>query len=61
MAILNAMREKDAADKKFAAAIQGIDVGSSYEEEDTDIALLRGTVARDAGFGVGFGLDYVEE
>lgn len=55
------MREKDFNDKKFHAALQGVEIDSEQEEEDTDIALLRGSIAKDAGFGIGFGLGYVEE
>lgn len=61
MAILNAMRERDYSDKKFTAALQGVDLESNEVEEDHDITALRGTVAKDAGFGIGFGLGYVED
>lgn len=61
LAILKAMRDRDYSDKKFTAALQGVDIESENEEEDHDITMLRGTVAKDAGFGIGFGLGYVEE
>lgn len=61
LAILKAMRDKDYSDKKFTAALQGVDLESEEVEEDHDITALRGTVAKDAGFGIGFGLGYVEE
>jgi len=61
LAILKAMRDKDYSDKKFTAALQGVDLESEEEEEDHDITALRGTVAKDAGFGIGFGLGYMED
>ena len=57
--ILKTMRDRDYSDKKFTAALQGVDLET--EEEDNDITVLKGTVAKDAGFGIGFGLGYVEE
>lgn len=61
MVILSAVREKDYADKKFSAALQGVDLEDQEDNEDKDITALRGTVAQDAGFGIGAGLGYVEE
>jgi len=58
--ILKTMRDRDYSDKKFTAALQGVDL-ETEEEEDNDITVLKGTVAKDAGFGIGFGLGYVEE
>ena len=58
--ILKTMRDRDYSDKKFTAALQGADL-ETEEEEDNDITVLKGTVAKDAGFGIGFGLGYVEE
>jgi len=58
--ILKTMRDRDYSDKKFTAALQGVDL-ETEEEEDNDITFLKGTVAKDAGFGIGFGLGYVEE
>lgn len=79
MAILSSRRELDYEEKKFLAAIQGIDLdGESQEDrgqkewedlkarvasggkatDSNDILALQGTAARQAGFGIGMGLDY---
>ena len=54
--ILKTMRDKDGRDRKFLAAIQGIDLGS--DEEPEDITELRGIHAQQDGFGIGLGLGY---
>lgn len=79
LAILSSRRELDYEEKKFLAAIQGIDLDAETgqdrgqkEWEDlkarvasggkatdsNDILALQGTAARQAGFGIGMGLDY---
>ena len=79
MAILSSRRELEYEEKKFLAAIQGIDLdGESQEDrgqqewenlkarvasggktnDANDILALQGTAARQAGFGIGLGLDY---
>ena len=76
-AILKASRDKDHEERKFSAAIQGIDLDSeSGAKEDPweklkakvasggkaadskDILGLQGSNAAQAGFGIGFGLDF---
>lgn len=58
MAILDAAREKDREDKKFLAALQGVDL----ESDDTgDIIDLDGLTASQEGFGIGMGLGYMSE
>jgi len=60
---LNAMRDKEDRDRKFHAAIQGIDLdeGKNTEEEaDGDITNLRGYRASEIGFGIDMGLGYME-
>ncbi len=76
-AILKASRDKSHEDRKFLAAIQGIDLDNAAEEEEDpwealkarvasggkadnsyDILSLQGTAAAQAGFGIGFGLDF---
>jgi hypothetical protein len=52
------MNEKDYEDKKFHAAIQGIELDK--EEDELDITSLKGFHAQEAGFGIGLGLGYVE-
>lgn len=69
-------RELDRMEKKFLAAIQGVDLDEETKEEDpweemkkrilykgkdpSDITNLTGKRAADAGFGIGHGMDYEE-
>ena len=55
---VNAIREKESRDRKFAAALQGIDLDE--EEELNDITDLKGLAAAQEGFGIGMGLGYIE-
>ena len=57
---LDAIRKKDAADKKFLAALQGVDLDEN-SEEDEDITSIKGFRAQQEGFGIGLGLGYVVE
>lgn len=72
--ILKSKRELDYEEKKFMAAIQGVDLDKGQEEEDAwtklknkvfnggrkdnDILTFQGQKAAQAGFGIGMGLDY---
>lgn len=79
MQILSSRRELEYEEKKFLAAIQGINLdeatGSDKGQQEwenlkarvasggkatdsKDILALQGTAARQAGFGIGYGLDY---
>jgi len=79
MATLSSRRELDYEEKKFFAAIQGVDLeqqaGSSRGQKEwedmkarvfsqgatndsNDILALQGQNARQAGFGIGMGIDY---
>ena len=65
LATINAIREKEARDKKFLAALQGIDLdeettSSSGQKDLGDIKDIQGYNAAQEGFGVGFGLGYGE-
>ena len=75
VSILENKRELDYADKKFNAAIQGVDLDENKKEnaweemkkrvlykgkDANDITNLRGARAKKAGFGIGNGLDYEE-
>lgn len=60
LATLNAVRKKDEADKRFLAALQGVDLDES-SSEDEDITSIRGVRAKQDGFGIGLGLGYVVE
>lgn len=55
---LKAMRDKASQERKFLAAIQGIDLDE--DNEKGDIADLKGVHAQD-GFGIGMGLGYSVE
>jgi len=72
--ILKSKRELEYEEKKFLAAIQGVDLDKDKEEEDpwtrlknkvfnggrkdNDILTFQGQKAAQAGFGIGMGLDY---
>lgn len=77
MAIISARRELDYEEKKFLAAIQGVDLEKNEEKgqkewedlkarvfskgqatDSNDVLALQGQNAIQAGFGIGFGLDY---
>lgn len=61
LALIESLRKKDMEDKKFLAAIQGVDLDS---EEDTkfesDIADLKGYNAQQEGFGINEGLGHIQ-
>jgi len=63
-AIINALRDKEARENRFMAAIQGIDLDedstSSSQKNLGDIKDVQGHTAAQEGFGVGFGLGYME-
>ena len=56
-ALLDYSRKKDREDKKFSAALQGVEL----EEEVAvlDIADLKGYAANQEGFGIGQGLGFM--
>jgi hypothetical protein len=75
LSLLEVKRELDYGDKKFAAAMQGVDLDKDkndnawedmkkrvlYKGKDAnDITNLRGAKAQKAGFGIGNGLGYEE-
>ena len=60
LATLEAMRKKDAADKKFLAALQGVDLDENSPGSE-DIAEIKGYRAKEEGFGIGLGLGHVVE
>jgi hypothetical protein len=57
---LDAVRKKDMQDKKFLAAIQGVDLDEEAQEEE-DITKIKGYRAQQDGFGIGIGLGHVVE
>lgn len=72
--LLESKRKLDYEDKKFLAAMQGVDLDKDNKEEDawtklknkvfnggrqdSDILTFQGQKAAQAGFGIGMGLDY---
>ena len=59
MAIIEIIRKKDNDDKRFLAAINGVDLDA--EEEVSDVSdLMNLKVARDEGFGVNEGLGFMQ-
>jgi hypothetical protein len=60
MAIVEAIRKKDNNDKKFLAAINGVDLDEEAKEPEDVAALKNAKVASDEGFGVGEGLGFMQ-
>lgn len=56
LATLNAYREQKQEERKFFAAIQGVDLNQDTSQRD--ITELQGYEAAQAGFGIGAGLGY---
>jgi hypothetical protein len=61
MLTLKAIHDKDARDKKFLAALQGVDLEEGSSAEDEDITKIKGFRASQDGFGIGLGLGHVVE
>jgi len=62
LATLNAIRTKDQEDKRFYAALQGVDLEQSPEyREEEDITSIKGFRAAQEGFGIGEGLGHIVE
>ena len=57
---LDAIRKKDASDKKFLAALQGVDLDEDSSQGE-DIAKISGYRAQQDGFGIGEGLGHIVE
>jgi len=55
--LLDFKRKQDYDDKKFLAAIQGVELEESTSPEVFDIADLKGFAANQEGFGVGQGIE----
>jgi hypothetical protein len=58
--VVDALRKKDYEDKKFFAAIQGIDIDESKQESSDILDLKNSRVASKEGFGLNEGLGFVE-
>lgn len=60
MLTLKAISEKDSRDKKFLAALQGVDLEEN-SSQDEDVTKIKGFRASQDGFGIGLGLGHVVE
>ena len=62
---IKAIHEKEDRHNRFLAAIQGVELNdsstSNSNDEALDVKTLKGWQAKEAGFGIGLGLGYVEE
>lgn len=63
LATIKAIYAKEDRQKKFQAALQGIELeeNESYDEKTQDVTSLTGYQANKAGFGIGVGLGHVVE
>ena len=59
LAIVESIRKKDRNDKKFLAAMQGVDLDEEQEENDITDLNSRG-IASQEGFGINEGLGFLE-
>lgn len=59
MVTLNAIRDKDHRDKKFLAAMQGVDIDEGQEEIEDVTSLNNKRVAEAEGFGINEGLGFM--
>jgi hypothetical protein len=55
--ILKATRDNKSQDRRFLAAIQGIELEDENEDKG-DVIDLKGYTAEQEGFGIGMGLGY---
>ena len=61
MATIEAIRSKDNNDKKFTAAINGVDLEGQDEEVMDDITDLNSArIAKDEGLGINEGLGFMQ-
>jgi hypothetical protein len=60
LAVLNASREREGRERKFQAALQGVDIEEDSSEQE-DVTKVKGYRAQQEGFGIGLGLGHVVE
>jgi hypothetical protein len=60
MATIEAIRSKDNNDKKFVAAINGVDLDNNDEDKNDVIDLKSARVASAEGFGINEGLGFMQ-
>lgn len=56
-ALLDFTRKREYEDKKFSAALQGVELDE--QQEVRDIADLKGYAANQEGFGIGQGIGFI--
>ena len=61
MATLTAARDREHRERKFLAAMQGIDLDEQDKEPEDVKALLDAKTARDEGFGINEGLGFMSQ
>jgi len=61
MITLKAVNDRDTRDKKFQAALQGVDLDEESSAGGEDITKIKGFRASQDGFGIGMGLGHVTE
>ena len=61
MATLNASRDKERRERKFLAAMQGVDLEDSSKESEDVSSLMNSKVAKDEGFGFNEGLGFMQQ
>lgn len=59
LAILDSSRAREQRERKFFAAINGVDLDSE-EDEESDIVDLKGREAASEGFGINEGLGFMQ-
>jgi hypothetical protein len=59
-AIVDAIRKKDYEDKKFLAALQGVDLEEQGGEPEDVLELSNSRLAKEEGFGINEGLGFLQ-
>lgn len=60
MATLNASRDREHRERKFLAAMQGVDIDEAPEEVEDVSSLMNTRTAQQEGFGAGEGLGFMQ-
>jgi hypothetical protein len=61
MATLNASRDKEHRERKFLAAMQGVELEDSSKETEDVSTLMNSRVAKEEGFGFNEGLGFMQQ
>lgn len=60
MATLNASRDREHRERKFLAAMQGIDLDEAEKEPEDVSSLMNARNAQSEGFGINEGLSFMQ-